>query len=71
MSWMKKSVVKNYFTTASDGKQYDVTFYSLDMILSVGFRVRNLYCATTFYRSTPCFRRFFFAKSSCFFEYLA
>lgn len=23
------SVVKNYFTTASDGKKYDVTFYSL------------------------------------------
>lgn len=27
------SVVKNYFTTAADGKNYDVTFYSLDMIL--------------------------------------
>lgn len=27
-----ESVVKNYLTTASDGKQYDVTFYSLDMI---------------------------------------
>jgi hypothetical protein len=27
------SVVKNYFTTAADGKQYEVTFYSLDMIL--------------------------------------
>ena len=26
------SVVKNYLTTAADGKQYDVTFYSLDMI---------------------------------------
>jgi hypothetical protein len=36
-----KSVVKNYFTTASDGKNYDVAFYSLDMILAIGFRVRS------------------------------
>lgn len=35
------SVVKNYFTTASDGKNYDVTFYSLEMILAIGFRVRS------------------------------
>jgi len=35
------SVVKNYFTTASDGKQYNVTFYALDMILAIGFRVRS------------------------------
>lgn len=35
------SVVKNYFTTASDGKDYEVTFYSLDMILAIGFRVRS------------------------------
>ncbi len=37
----RNSVVKNFFTTASDGKQYNVTFYSLDMILAVGFRVRS------------------------------
>jgi len=35
------SVVKNYFTTASDGKEYEVTFYSLEMILAIGFRVRS------------------------------
>ena len=35
-------VVKNYLTTASDGKQYDVVFYSLEMILAVGFRVRGV-----------------------------
>ena len=35
------SVVKNYFTTASDGKNYEVTFYSLSMILAIGFRVRS------------------------------
>ncbi|MEI6050594.1 MAG: virulence RhuM family protein [Bacteroidota bacterium] len=35
------SVVKNFFTTATDGKEYNVTFYSLDMILAIGFRVRS------------------------------
>lgn len=35
------SVVKNYFTTAADGKQYEVMFYSLEMILAIGFRVRS------------------------------
>ena len=35
------SVVKEYLTTASDGKKYKVTFYSLDMILAIGFRVRS------------------------------
>lgn len=35
------SVVKDYLTTASDGKQYNVTFYALDMILAIGFRVRS------------------------------
>lgn len=35
------SVVKNFFTTASDGKEYSVTFYSLEMILAIGFRVRS------------------------------
>ena len=37
----ENSVVKNYFTTAADGKEYNVTFYSLDMILAIGFRVRS------------------------------
>ena len=35
------SVVKDYLTTAADGKQYNVTFYALDMILAIGFRVRS------------------------------
>jgi len=35
------SVVKEYLTTVSDGKKYKVTFYSLDMILAIGFRVRS------------------------------
>lgn len=36
------SVVKNYFTTAADGKSYNVTYYSLQMIIAVGFRVRGV-----------------------------
>lgn len=35
------SVIKDYLTTASDGKQYEVTFYALDMVLAIGFRVRS------------------------------
>ena len=35
----EKSVVKDYLTTASDGKDYQVTFYALDMILAIGYRV--------------------------------
>jgi hypothetical protein len=35
------SVIKNYLTTATDNKQYEVTFYSLSMILAIGFRVRS------------------------------
>jgi len=36
------SVVKYYFTTAADGKNYNVAFYALEMILAVGFRVRGV-----------------------------
>ncbi len=35
------SVVKFYLITAADGKQYNVKFFSLDMILAIGFRVRS------------------------------
>ncbi len=38
----KDSVVKQYLTTAADGKKYNVVFYSLEMILAVGFRVRGV-----------------------------
>ena len=38
----QNSVVKNYMTTASDGKQYDVIYYSLEMILAIGYRVRGV-----------------------------
>ena len=37
----ENSVVKFYLTTAADGKDYNVAYYSLDMILAIGFRVRS------------------------------
>lgn len=37
----KNSVVKDYLTTANDDKNYNVTHYSLEMILAIGFRVRS------------------------------
>ena len=38
---VRDSVIKEYLTTATDDKQYNVTFYSLEMILAIGFRVRS------------------------------
>ena len=35
------SVVKDYLTTATDSKEYKVTFYALDMVLAIGYRVRS------------------------------
>ena len=35
------SVVAKFATTASDGKTYKVEYYSLDMIISVGYRVKS------------------------------
>ena len=38
----ESSVVKDYLTTASDGKNYNVTYYAPPMVLAVGFRVRSI-----------------------------
>jgi hypothetical protein len=37
----KNSVIKDYLTTAADNKNYNITFYALEMILAIGFRVRS------------------------------
>lgn len=36
------SVVKESLTTASDGKRYRTKYYNLDVIISVGYRVKSL-----------------------------
>ena len=38
---VEDSVVKYYLTTAADGKEYNVAFYALDMVLAIGFRARS------------------------------
>jgi len=38
----RNSVVANFATTATDGKTYQVDFYNLDVIISVGYRVKSL-----------------------------
>ncbi len=35
------SVVKEYLTTASDRKQYSTNYYNLDVVISVGYRVKS------------------------------
>ena len=37
----RNSVVANYATTALDGKTYQVDYYNLDVIISVGYRVKS------------------------------
>lgn len=38
---LDKSVVAKFATTAKDGKTYQVEYYNLDMIISVGYRVKS------------------------------
>lgn len=38
----ENSVVRNFRTTAEDGKNYNVKHYNLDVIISVGYRVKSL-----------------------------
>jgi hypothetical protein len=37
----ENSVVKEYLTTATDSKRYKTKFYNLDVIISVGYRVKS------------------------------
>jgi len=43
----ENSVVKEFLTTASDGKKYKTKFYNLDAIISVGYRIKS-HIATKF-----------------------
>src|SRR5579862_441973 len=38
---LEESVVRKFRTTASDGKNYQVNYYNLDVIISVGYRVSS------------------------------
>lgn len=38
----ENSVVKEFLTTANDGKNYNTNFYNLDAIISVGYRVNSI-----------------------------
>jgi hypothetical protein len=37
----ENSVVRKFRTTASDGKSYETTFYNLDLIISLGYRIKS------------------------------
>lgn len=37
----KNSVVRKFRTTASDGKNYEVNYYNLDMVISLGYRIKS------------------------------
>lgn len=37
----EESVVRNFRTTSSDGKNYNILHYNLDMIISLGYRVKS------------------------------
>ena len=45
----ENSVVRKFRTTAGDGKNYEVTYYNLDMIISLGYRIKSI-VATHFRR---------------------
>lgn len=38
---IENSVVRKFRTTAADGKKYNVSYYNLDVIISVGYRVKS------------------------------
>ena len=38
----KESVIRKFRTTASDGKNYNILYYNLDMIISLGYRIKSI-----------------------------
>lgn len=57
----EESVVKDFFTTAADGKQYRTRHYNLDAIISVGYRVQS-HTATRFRQWATLHLREFIVK---------
>ncbi|KAA6339000.1 hypothetical protein EZS27_013029 [termite gut metagenome] len=49
----RNSVVRNFRTTASDGKTYAIIYYNLDMIISLGYRIKSR-IATKFRQWATC-----------------
>ena len=39
---VENSVISKMETTASDGKSYNTTFYNLDMIIALGYRIKSV-----------------------------
>ena len=37
----RNAVVANFATTTTDGKTYNVTYYNLDMLISLGYRIKS------------------------------
>ena len=54
----QESVVRKFRTTGSDGKNYNVIHYNLDLIISLGYRVKSI-IATNFRRwATECLKEY-------------
>lgn len=54
----KDSVVKDSLTTASDGKQYKTKLYNLDVVISVGYRVKSQKGTQFRIWATQCLREY-------------
>lgn len=58
----ESSVVRKFRTTAADGKSYLTTYYNLDMIIALGYRVRSI--IATRFRQWATIRFCLFSKGS-------
>ncbi len=54
----KNSVVRKFRTTASDGKNYEVNYYNLDMIISLGYRIKSNIATKFRIWATDCLREY-------------
>lgn len=55
---LENSVIRNFWTTAADGKSYDTKFYMLDAILAVGYRVNSNEATQFFIWATKTLKEF-------------